>query len=155
MKKFLINFLQVATVILGITVATFMLWMPHLEGRNVNAKVFEIYFNDPFLAYVYLSSISFFILLYKVFKLLGYIKQNNTFSEAAMRALRTIKHCAVILGATIVMAGVYIRAFHATEDDPAGFLGLCIVATSIAILVAFVASKYEKILRSILGSKSL
>lgn len=35
----------------GIGALAFMLWEPHLEGRNAHAGLFEIYFKDPFLAY--------------------------------------------------------------------------------------------------------
>ena len=80
MKKSSILFLQVVIVALIIGVLVALLWEPHLEGRNVNATLFEIYFKDPFLAYVYLGSIPFFVGLYQAFKVLGYIGQNKTFS---------------------------------------------------------------------------
>jgi hypothetical protein len=47
-------FLQVAIVLMGIGTLGLMLWEPHLEGRNAHATTFEIYFKDPFLAYVYM-----------------------------------------------------------------------------------------------------
>lgn len=50
---------------LGISTLALMLWEPHLEGRNVNATLFEIYFRDPFLAYAYTASIVFFVALLK------------------------------------------------------------------------------------------
>jgi hypothetical protein len=52
-------FLQVVIVLIGIGVLAFMLWEPHVEGRNAHATVFEIYFHDPFLAYAYIGSIPF------------------------------------------------------------------------------------------------
>ena len=57
MKKSSTIFLQVVIVLIGIGVLAAMLWEPHLEGRNVHATLFEIYFKDPFLAYVYIGSI--------------------------------------------------------------------------------------------------
>ncbi len=48
-------------VFLGIGALGFLLWEPHLEGRNAHATTFEIYFHDPFLAYVYVGSIPFFV----------------------------------------------------------------------------------------------
>ena len=65
-------------VFIGISVLVLMLWEPHIEGRNAYATLYQIYFNDPFLAYAYTASIAFFVAVYKVFKLLGYIRQNKT-----------------------------------------------------------------------------
>src|SRR3989338_2104972 len=96
MKKSSTIFLQVVIIALGIGVLAFMLWEPHLEGRNVNATFFEIYFNDPFLAYAYIGSIPFFVALYQAIKVLGYVRQNKTFSQVVVNALRTIKYCAFI-----------------------------------------------------------
>ncbi|MDP3794880.1 MAG: DUF2975 domain-containing protein, partial [Candidatus Sungbacteria bacterium] len=73
MKRSSTIFLQIVIVLIGIGVLALMLWEPHLEGRNVNATFFEIYFKDPFLAYVYLGSIPFFVGLYQAFKVLGYV----------------------------------------------------------------------------------
>src|SRR3989338_10577929 len=102
MKKGLTIFLQIVIVTLGISVLALMLWEPHLEGRNMNATLFEIYFKDPFLAYVYIGSIPFFVALYQTIRVLGYVRQNKTFSQAAVNTLRTIKYCAFITAAAIV-----------------------------------------------------
>ncbi len=59
--------LQVVIVLIGIAALVFMLWEPHIEGRNAHATLFQIYFNDPFLVYVYIASISFFVALYQAF----------------------------------------------------------------------------------------
>src|SRR4029079_14915748 len=61
MKRSSALFLQAAIVPIGIAVGAFLLWEPRLEGRNAHATTFEIYFKDPFLAYVYLGSIPFFV----------------------------------------------------------------------------------------------
>jgi hypothetical protein len=144
MRKNSTIFLQILIVILGVFVFAFMLWEPHIEGRNAHATFFEIYFKDAFLAYVYISSISFFTIIYQVFKLLGYIGRNETISTESVKALRIIKYCAIILGSLIVIAALYIRIFHAREDDPAGFIALCIVATFISIVSATAANIFQK-----------
>src|SRR3954470_19559823 len=120
-------FLQVVIVLIGIGSLALLLWEPHIEGRNAHATLYQIYFNDPFLAYAYTASIAFFIALYQAFKLLGYIGQNKVFSLSSVKALRTIRYCALALSILIVTAGLYIRIFHAAGDDPAGFIALCIV----------------------------
>src|SRR5215212_9454145 len=97
MKRRSTLFLQVVVVLIGIGALTLMLWEPHIEGRNAHATLFEIYFKDPFLAYAYIASIPFFMALYQSFKVLGYVRQNRTFSEASVKAVRTIKYCAVAI----------------------------------------------------------
>src|SRR5215216_3753267 len=86
-----ILFLKAVLVLIGIGALALMLWEPHIEGRNAHATLFEIYFKDPFLAYAYFASIPFFVALYQVFKVLGYIEQNKAFSQATVKALRIIK----------------------------------------------------------------
>src|SRR6516225_2542756 len=88
-------FLQAVIVLIGIGALPLMLWEPHIEGRNAHSTLFEMYFKDPFLAYAYTASIPFFVALYQAFKLLGYAGQNNVFSQEAVKALRTIKYCAL------------------------------------------------------------
>src|ERR671919_1411445 len=97
MKRSATIFLQIVIVLIGIGALALMLWEPHLEGRNAHATLFEIYFKDPFLAYAYLASIAFFVALFQAFTLLGYIGHNKVFSLDSVRALRTIKYCAMVL----------------------------------------------------------
>ena len=146
-------FLQAVTVLAGIAVLVIMIRFPLMEGRAKKLDLFHIYF-DPLILYVYLSSIAFFVALYKVFRLLGYIRQNKVFSSASVNTLRSIKHCAVILGILIVGAGIYIRIFHAKEDDPAGFLAICIAAAFVSIVIANAAAVFEKILQKGVDIKS-
>src|SRR6476619_3957606 len=90
-------FLQIVIVLIGVGALALMLWEPHVEGRNAHATLFEIYFKDPFLAYAYIASIPFFVALYQAFTVLGYAGQNKVFSQAAVKALRIIKYCAIAL----------------------------------------------------------
>jgi hypothetical protein len=92
MKRSSTIFLQIVIALIGIGSLALMLWEPHIEGRNEHATLFEIYFKDPFLAYAYIASIPFFVALYQAFKVLGYAGQNQVFSQAAVKALRTIKY---------------------------------------------------------------
>src|SRR6185295_4211635 len=147
MKRSSTIFLQIVIVLIGIGALALMLWEPHIEGRNAHATLFQIYFNDPFLAYAYISSIPFFVALYEAFTLLTYIGQNKVFSQAAVNTLRTIKYCAITQSILIVLAALYIRIFHAKGDDPAGFIALCIMATFISIVTATAAAVFEKLLQ--------
>src|SRR3954464_8875928 len=91
MKRSSTLFLQVAIVLIGIGALALMLWEPHIEGRNAHATLFEIYFKDPFLAYMYVGSTPFFVALYRAFGLFEHVRQNSAFSQATVDALRAIK----------------------------------------------------------------
>lgn len=71
-----------------------------------------------------------------------------------MKALRSIKFCAIILTILIVLAGLYIKLFHNNDDDPAGFLAMCMVSTFVSIVVAVIVVVFEKILQNGVDLKS-
>ena len=155
MKKNSTVFLQIVTVLIGIGVLTLMLWEPHLEGRNVNATLFEIYFKDPFLAYVYIASIPFFVALYQAFKVLGYAGQNKIFSQAAIYALRTIKYCAFITAGAIVAAGAYLMiAARSNGEDAAGAVALGIITTFVSVVIGTATAMFERVLQNAVNMKS-
>src|SRR2546423_2854712 len=122
MKKSSTVFLQVVIVLIGIGTVALLLWEPHIEGRNVHATLFEIYFKDPFLAYAYAGSIPFFVALYQAFKVLGYVGQNKVFSPEAVKALRTIKFCALSIIGFVVGGEIFIMLGNADDRVCGGFM---------------------------------
>ena len=153
MKRISTVFLQAVIVLIGIVALAILLWFPLTEGRAANLDLFRIYF-DPFILYGYAASIAFFVALYKAIKLLGYIGQNKVFSSNSVKTLKSIKYCAIVLSILIVLAGLYIKLFHNKEDDPAGFLAICIVTTFVSIVVATAAAIFEKLLQNAIDMKS-
>ena len=151
-KKGSTIFLQVVIVAIGIGALAFMLWEPHIEGRNAHATLFEIYFKDPFLAYAYIGSIPFFLALYQAFKVLGYVGQNKVFSQAAVKALRTIKFCGIAMIGFVAIGEIFI--LFSNSDDRAGgvFMGILITFGSMVIVAA--AAMFEQILRNAVDIKS-
>src|SRR5262245_26245687 len=118
-------FLRAVLVLVGIAALVFLLWEPHLEGRNAHATLFEIYFKDPFLAYAYVGSIPFFVGLYHGFKVLAHTGGSKEFSASSVRSLRTIKHCALALIGFVAVGEVFILMGH--DDDHAGVLMMVVV----------------------------
>ena len=147
-----ILFLKAVLVLIGIGALALMLWEPHIEGRNAHATLFEIYFKDPFLAYAYIASISFFVALYQAFKVLAYIGQNQVFSPAAVRALRTIKYCAMAIIGFVVVGEIFI--ILGNSDDRAGgvFMGILIAFPSMVIATAMAV--VERVLQNAVDIKS-
>ena len=140
-------------MLIGIVALAIMIRFPWTEGRAKNLDLISIY-ADPFILYGYGASIPFFIALYKAFNLLEFIGQNKAFSLKSVRALSSIKYCAILLSIFIVMAGLYSRIFHNKDDDPAGFLAMCMVTTFVSLVVATAAAVFEKILKNGMDLKS-
>lgn len=149
MKKNLITFFQLLVVLIGVSALVFLLAEPISEGVNANATSFsQIYLDDPFLAYVYLVSILFFVGLYQVWRLLNHMKKGALFSQAGLKAVRIIKYCSVIMMGGIVGAGAWVRvAAIKGNDDPAGFLALCICGIILSAIVLLVSMKLERRLK--------
>jgi hypothetical protein len=149
------TFLQVVLVLIGMITLALLLIMPHFEGRNDSASLTQIYFNDPFLAYVYLGSIPFFVGIYQAFKLLGYIGHGKVFSQPAVNALKTIKYCSIVFAGAIVTAGVYLGLASTTSgEDAAGAIMLGLVATFASVVIGAAAAVFEKTLQSAVDIKS-
>lgn len=134
--------LQILIVALGLGLLVVLLYEPHLEGVNAGAtSLYDIYFDDPFLAYVYISFIAVFVGLYSAFKLAGYAGHSNVCSPESVHALRTITNSALIFAGLILAAVAYIAIAVRGEDDIAGgvAIGLFLIVTS--LVVAGVSAK--------------
>ena len=145
-------FLQGVLVLIGMGALALMLWEPHLEGRNAHATVFEVYFNDPFLAYAYVASIPFFLALYHGFKVLGFAGSNQIFSPAAVKALRTIKLCAIAVIGFVAVGEIFILMNDSENRAGGVFMGVLITFGSIVMAAA--AATFEQILQNAVDLKS-
>jgi hypothetical protein len=159
MKRGSILFLRTVILLVGVGVLAGLLWEPHVEGRNVNADQFTIYFRDPFLAYVYVGSLPFFFGLYQAFTLLGYVSRGQAFSPAAVTALRYVKYCALAVVAFIIGAEAYIilhvrPQIVGVDDDNAGAVAMGIFITFVCIVTAAAAAMFERVLQSAVDLKS-
>ncbi len=145
-------FLQLVIVLLGVGVLIFLLWEPHIEGRNAQSTVYQVYFNDPLLAYVYLASIPFFIALYQAFNLLSYVDRETPFTQPAVATLRTIKYCAISIIGFIAVSLAFIP-FTDGDDRPQGVVMRILVASG-SILVATTAAILERVFQKATMIKS-
>lgn len=153
MKRASTLFLQALLVLIGIGAMVFLLWEPHVEGRNAHATLYEIYFKDPFLAYAYTASIAFFVGLYHAFKVLGYVRQNRTFSPETVKAMRTVKYCALAIIGFVAGGVLFILMFGDKEDRPQGIV-MSFVITFASIVTATAAAVFERILQNAVDIKS-
>lgn len=147
MKSALIVGLQVTVMLFGLVVLVFLICEPQVEGRNAHATQFEIYFHDPFLAYVYLASVPFFVGLYHVERLLSLIRLRSASSRAGLDTVRMIKWCAgMVLGAAVVSL---LFMFEGDPEDRPPGLALRLMVILPSITVALLAARSERRLRNL------
>ena len=154
MKRSSTIFLQLVIVLIGIGVLAALLWEPQVEGRNVHATQFEIYFKDPFLAYIYLAFVPCFVGLYQAFKILRYARRNEIFSQPSVRALRIIKYCALTTATFILGAEAYLFIFIRGKDDIAGGVMMGVFIIFVSLIIATAAAVFERILQNSVKLKS-
>ena len=146
-------FLRIVIVLVGIGVLAAMVRFPQTEGRAAHLSLVEVYL-DPGVAYGYTASIPFFVALYQAFRVLGYAARNEAFSERSLRAVRTIKHCAMLLIGFAVVGVVYLSVVMRGQDDIAGGVALGIVITLASSVIAAVAAVFERLLQNAADMKS-
>lgn len=146
MKRGATIFLQAVIMFSGVFAFVFMLWEPHLEGRNLHATLFEIYFKDLFLICAYIAAVPFFMALYQAFKFLEYIRQNKASSSDSLKAIKIMKYCAIFLVGVLAVAEAYLFIVRPDDDIAGGvFMGILIGFFSVAgaIVAAFLEKKYK------------
>lgn len=155
MNKGATRFLQAVIVLIALGALALMLWEPHLEGRNAHATTFQIYFHDPFLVYAYTGSIAFFTALYQAFRLLDFVANGEVFSQHSVKALRTIKYCAIVVIAFLLGAEAFFGIVQRRKgEDIAGGVMLGLVLILVSAIVGTAAAVFERTLQSAVELKS-
>lgn len=152
MKKGSTLFLKFVLCLIAAGVLAGLMWFPQTEGAAQNLDLISIYTN-PFILYIYMGSIPFFVGLYQAFKLLNLIDANKAFSRAAVTTLKNMKLASLSLIGFIVLALVFIR-FFAQGDDPAGPTALGIVVSFGVAVIATAAAVFEKLFQNAVDIKS-
>lgn len=152
MKRGSTLFLKVVILLIAIGALIGLIWFPQTEGRAANLDLISIY-KDPFIIYIYIGSIPFFVGLYQVFKLLNFIDANRAFSQGAVNTLKNMKFASFSLIGFIALALFYIR-FVAVGDDPAGPTTIGILVSFTITVIATAAAVFQKILQNAVDIKS-
>jgi hypothetical protein len=146
-------FLKTVLLVIGLLVFAGMIWFPQTEGRAANLNLVSIYAN-PFIIFIYIGSIPFFVGLYQAFKLLNLIDANKAFSQAAVNTLRNMKLASLVLIGFIAFALIYIRFTATGDDDPAGPTMLGIIASFGIAVIATAAAVFQRLLQNAVDIKS-
>jgi hypothetical protein len=92
------------------------------------------------------------VALYQAFKMLGCIGQNKAFSQATVKALRTIKFCALGIIGFVAVGELFIMLGN--SDDRAGGIFMGILITFGSVVIATAAAMFERILQNAVDIKS-
>jgi len=148
-------FLQCVIVLIGLGVLAFLLWQPLVEGRNANATIFQVYFTDPFLAYAYAASMLGFMGLVQAYKLLGLAGQDRLYMPASVKALRTIKLCALALIGCVALGEVFlVVTSFASSDDYAGGVAMGVFITVGLTVITASAALCERQMQKAVAMKA-
>lgn len=107
----------------------------------------------PLILGLYVSSVPFYMALFKAFKLLCYISKNTAFSQDSVNALKNIKHCAVSISIIylIMIPFVYLLA---DKDDAPGLIFIGIVPIFASAVIAVFAAVLQSLLQDAIDIKS-
>lgn len=145
-------FLKIVLVLIAMGAIAGLIHFPLTEGRAKNLDLFRIY-SDPFIIFIYIGSIPFFVGLFQAFKLLNFIDANKAFSQGAVNTLKNMKYASLALIGFIVLAIAYIHLF-AHGDDPAGPTGLGVIVSFAVAVIATAAAVFQKLFQNAVDIKS-
>ncbi|TWT01780.1 DUF2975 domain-containing protein [Planomicrobium sp. CPCC 101079] len=106
----------------------------------------------PILIGMYLAMIPFFVALYQTLKLLSYIDKNEAFSELAVKALKTIKRCAIAISILYVLEMPFLYLLTKADDAPGILIGMAVIFGS--LVVAVFAAVLQKLLQDAIDIKA-
>ncbi|CAM4298426.1 cellulose synthase/poly-beta-1,6-N-acetylglucosamine synthase-like glycosyltransferase [Paenibacillus endophyticus] len=154
MKRGSTFFLKAAVILIGIPVLALCIFLvPEIANFAV-----ELYPDHPYLKYLvymdlYAAAIPFYFALYQAFKLLSYIDKNIAFSEISVRALNSIKYCAIIISSLYVL-GLPLFYLIAERDDAPGFILIGLVMIFTSLVIAVFAAVLQRLLQEAIAIKS-
>lgn len=152
MKQTSTLLLKLVILFIALVAAFILIKFPQTEGRAVNLDLLSIY-TDPFIIYCYIASIPFFIALVQSFKLLTYIDKNNIFSQGSIKAIKTIKYCAISIICFILGAEVYIFMFQRGKEDIAGGVAMGIFIFFVALVITTASAILQRLLQNAVAIK--
>ncbi len=145
-------FLKITIFIIGLPIlALYIFGLPWLANNPVSPDYAHILY--PILIGMYISTIPFYIALYKAFRLLGYIDKNIAFSELSIKALKNIKYCAITISTlyVVMMPFVYLLA---DKDDAPGLIIIGMAFILAPMIIAVFVAVLQKLLKAAIDIKS-
>ena len=140
-------------IIAAVALAFCVFGLPGMAAMDAKLHPETAYLQYPFLIVAYIFFTPFFIALYQTFRLLTLIDQGQAFSDAAVKALKTIKYCALTIIAFIVLGELATIALIRGEDIT-HIITIGVIITVGSAAVALFASLLQKLVRDAIRLKS-
>ena len=154
MKRGTTFFLKIAVIIIGIPVLALCIFLvPEIANYAVELYPDMTYLKYLVLIGLYVTAIPFYFALYQAFKLLNYIDKNKAFSDLSVKALNTIKYCAITIS-ILYVADLPLFYLIGDKDDAPGVILLGLVIIFASMVIAVFAAVLQKILKEAIDIKS-
>lgn len=154
MKKGTTLFLKVAVILIGIPILALCIFLVP-EIAKFAAELYPDFDYIKYLVFInfYGAAIPFYFALYQAFKLLSYIDKNKAFSELSVKALSTIKKCAIIISGLFVL-GLPLFYLVAEADDAPGVIVIGLIIIFASTVIAVFAAVLQRLLQEAINIKS-
>ncbi|AYB44077.1 DUF2975 domain-containing protein [Paenibacillus lautus] len=154
MKQVSTLFLKVAVILIGIPILALCIFLVP-EIANFAAELYPDMSYIKYLVFIdfYAAAIPFYYALYQAFKLLSYIDKNKAFSEWSVRALKSIKYCAIAISSLFVV-GLPLFYLVAEKDDAPGIILIGLVLIFASMVIAVFAAVLQRLLQEAIDIKS-
>jgi hypothetical protein len=107
----------------------------------------------PVMIVMFVAAMPFFCGLYQAIKLLSYIEKGVAFSELSVKAIKTLKDCALTIS-VLYSAAMPVIVYVADKDDAPGVVAIGLVFVFAPVVVAVFSSVLEKVLQNAIDIKS-
>ncbi|KAA0964868.1 DUF2975 domain-containing protein [Sporosarcina sp. ANT_H38] len=154
MKRGTTLFLKIAVIFIGIPVLALCIFLVP-EIANYAAELYPdiAFIKYLFLIDLYAAAIPFYFALYQAFKLLSYIDNNKAFSDLSVKALKTIKDCAITISILYVV-GMPLFFLVGEKDDAPGVIVIGLVIIFASMVISVFAAVLQRLLQEAIDIKS-
>lgn len=154
MKRVTTLFLKIAVILMGIPVLALCIFLVPEIG-NFAAELYPDFSAIKYLVYIdlYATAIPFYYALYQALKLLSYIDKNKAFSDLSVKALKTIKYCAITISSLYII-GMPLFYLIGEKDDAPGVILLGMAMVFASMVIAVFAGVLQMLLKEAIDIKS-
>ena len=146
-------FLKISLFLIGAPILALCLFLvPKIANYAAELYPHMAYMKYLVLLNMYAAAIPFYFALYQAYKLLSYIDRNDAFSALSVKALKTIKYCAVAISVLYIM-GLPLFYLIAELDDAPGIILIILVIIAASGVIGIFAAVLQKLLRHAMDIK--
>ncbi len=150
MKRWTTLILKVAIVLFGAFVVVFCAFglssiiMDLADSAQNIAK-----FMYPIIVVMYIAAVPILIALYQSFKFLNFVDKNMTFTEQAIKTLKTVRYCAMTMAGLHTVAFPFFAILGELDDAPGAIVigfGFIFVPIVIATFVNLIEGLFKQVM---------